>query len=372
VKLQQFKNFLSSSSRVFQGSEGAVAPDSRGLWEEWVVGRSLCTFRSVDLGNVEKGARDDVLEMMVAQWVPYPRPEYHAEVLGGRSLVWVWDGDKRRAESSRLNALPDRIIPETLVRPQQADFEELDDGTAVDLVTCLDGCEGRAWREGQLVASRWWPEVPSLQDWNRFLLTVDRAPHAAVDAPQEQEVPTSSHWQPSDLLRSLAGSEARQLAVLVAVFALVSAYQLGLIIYGAAASSGLESKIETLNQSVTPILEAREAAYEYQEAANSLARLHNAPLQMEFIVSIQDLLKAAEDQGHELSLAGWHYQASGDAIITIETASVSASELLSLFESLAWMEEQRVVDDVAPNRLRVEAQLVTDWRFEQDPAAGEA
>jgi len=364
VKLQQFRNFLSSSCRIFQDEEGALAPDTRALWEEWVVGRSLCAFRSVDVGNIENRARKEVLDMMVAQWVPFQKPEYHVETSGALARIWVWDGERRRLESEKLKAIPDRIIPESLVRPRaETAVADQPDEAAVDLVACLSGFEGRAWLGDQIVASRWWPHIPSLLSWNRFLLTVDQAPVAAVPEAIEQSERKTESPSRQELLKTLLGSELRQLALMFALFAIFSSYQLGVFAYAALSSAGLEESIVRLNNEVGSVLSARESAREYEAAVADLARLHTTPLQIEFISRVQALIASAGESNEEVSLAGWNYEDSGAVVITVHSESMTASKLLSLFETQPWLQDLRVVDDLAPNRLNVEGKLTPGWQF---------
>src|SRR3546814_11116933 len=52
----------------------------------------------------------------------------------------------------------------------------------VALVALDEGYEGRVWRRNVLVASIWWPDLPSLAQWNGFLRGAGRTPMDAVPA----------------------------------------------------------------------------------------------------------------------------------------------------------------------------------------------
>ena len=54
-----------------------------------------------------------------------------------------------------------RYLPETLAQLP------LDNGAR--LVSGLSGFEGQIWRKQNLVASRWWPQIPQETDWNGFI-----------------------------------------------------------------------------------------------------------------------------------------------------------------------------------------------------------
>jgi hypothetical protein len=77
--------------------------------------------------------------------------------------VWTWDtaiGDARSASERRrrggIGAMPESIARTGAQHGRR-------------LVRCLEGVEGEVWSNGVLVASRWWPEPPSPQDWALFV-----------------------------------------------------------------------------------------------------------------------------------------------------------------------------------------------------------
>lgn len=81
-----------------------------------------------------------------------------------------------------------RYLPETLAQLP------LDNGAR--LVSGLSGVEGQIWREQNLVASRWWPQVPQEKDWNGFIRaaqeslgTLDFPLPAAVQVPWRNDLP---------------------------------------------------------------------------------------------------------------------------------------------------------------------------------------
>jgi hypothetical protein len=54
-----------------------------------------------------------------------------------------------------------RRLPESLCRKSMTN--------GVRLVKCISGIEGQVWHESQLVASRWWHDQPSSENWDSFL-----------------------------------------------------------------------------------------------------------------------------------------------------------------------------------------------------------
>src|SRR3546814_20020962 len=85
-------------------------------------------------------------------------------------MVWAWSQrDAQAVLDDDGGEPPRRIVPESLfVGSALADD--------VALVALDEGYEGRVWRRNVLVASIWWPDLPSLAPWHGFLRGAGRTP----------------------------------------------------------------------------------------------------------------------------------------------------------------------------------------------------
>lgn len=132
-----------------------------------IVARSLCRFLRVAYGSLPAADRRRHLEVQLAAWAPFPEPG-HALIEGARGCaVFAWD-ERALAERARNAGLPwppPRIWPETLfvAPPDTAGHEAV-----LRLVPCREGCEAQVWQEGELIASRWWPQWPDEEAWQNF------------------------------------------------------------------------------------------------------------------------------------------------------------------------------------------------------------
>jgi len=155
--------------------EGVRAGQGRG--ELQVLARALCRFRWVPYVAVPPGERRAYVRLQLLAWSPFGDSGY--ALVNGRdgAMAFAWDqrAFEQRALAAGLPAQPARTLPETLLLPAQQD--------GVVLQACSTGVEAQVWRNRQLVASRWWLEVPDSAAWLNFQRSAGVAPGAQVEQP---------------------------------------------------------------------------------------------------------------------------------------------------------------------------------------------
>ncbi len=88
----------------------------------------------------------------------------------GELSVWTWDASALARAVGKAGV---RAMPETLAR------EGLENG--LRLVRCFAGFEGEVWDRGELLSTRWWRSIPSIEEWRGFLAGArTESPAAAV------------------------------------------------------------------------------------------------------------------------------------------------------------------------------------------------
>jgi len=110
------------------------------------------------------------------------------------------------------------------------------------------------------------------------------------------------------------------------------------------------------------VLEARDSALAALDAIENIATLHSGPLQLQYLSDLLAHLAQAREAGKDVELMAWDYAQSGVAI-SVAAETLSAAELLSVFESIPWLQAPRVDDDPVRGRMRVTGGLVEGWRF---------
>ena len=161
--LQSFTPTL--TGLLSDGSSRSVRAGKRFSPTLTLISRRSCVFRRAALTGRTRAARM-AAALKAEQELQFASPRsYVAMDMDGanRAGVWTWDTGAGEARSGKEKALRAGVgaLPETVAR------EGLDQG--VRLVRCLEGVEGEVWSDGALVASRWWPEPPSPQEWSLFV-----------------------------------------------------------------------------------------------------------------------------------------------------------------------------------------------------------
>lgn len=207
--------------------------------------------------------------MAVNRWAPFPDPQAHVQWVGDSAMVWAWSQrDTLAVLDEDAGEPPRRIVPESLyVGSALADD--------VALVALDEGFEGRVWQRNVLAASIWWPELPSLAQWNAFLRGAGRAPMSAVPGSEQTAVADAPwHVVQGANLSDIWGRH-RVLAVQVAMALVIAAlcYPLAGIVRLAIAQASVEREIASQDASLQAILSARDQAERDAQAAQALLDL---------------------------------------------------------------------------------------------------
>lgn len=255
---------------------------------EAVVPRAACTHFRLALPALAAGERAAALELAVRRVAPMPEPRYAALWQGGAAQVWVLD-ERTAAEAAET----ERLLAESALLPPPAEPE------GARLLAVAGGVEGQVWREGGLIASRFWPQTPDADAWARFLRAAG-LPLAEVPPLQTLARQAEPWGQPARRGRWAA-------AQLEAAFWRGSAVLLGLLLgwpllagsLWAGAAALQEHRLNELRAASAPLIAAREQAERAQARLDALARLGAGPLDAVLLADLRERLPA-EDR-----LLGW-------------------------------------------------------------------
>lgn len=157
----------------------AGAASRLALGERIELPRGLCHFDvlrlSADLAKSVKAVR--AAELAARTRSPFKKAG--VRLVWGRTVVcaWTWP----------LDRIPDSVSPDAVLIPETLRHDPLD---GLHLRRCREGFEGQLWREGDLVASRWWPHHPGLNDFQSF------ARGAGAAAPVDPPTATDPQFRP--------------------------------------------------------------------------------------------------------------------------------------------------------------------------------
>jgi len=139
-------------------ASGVLAPILSNLF---ILSRGRCGFTRIKLASNNRSGLQ-AAKFQAARNKRFTQTKVRIEHDNKISLsagVWSWDSAKTVSDGTDLTKV--RVLPETLAR------KPLDKGAR--LVRCIDGVEGEIWQDATLLASRWWPKVPALREWQLFL-----------------------------------------------------------------------------------------------------------------------------------------------------------------------------------------------------------
>lgn len=312
---------------------GSVSTPESGFGRrEWVLSRPLYHFARFELKSVPRAQRPQALQLQIRQWAPFVRANSYLLWEQDSALVWAWDADAVDAAmtASGLRSRGITVIPETLLQQRRTN------GTF--LVTCLEGCEGQAWREGVLTVSRWWSAPPGENAWLSFqrdagISPGDQSPR--VPAPEPLQL-AERPWSKSEALDKAAeyGVKGEQW--------MLPAAALGLFVcsvwYGAQVVklrmgvSERNAELQSLNARAEPVMAARGQALDALARIRSLhAALDRYPDQVNLMAKVAEALPADgtyltewefQNGRLKLQIASANKLASSDYIKRLEAAGV--------------------------------------------------
>lgn len=274
----------------------------------WVVSRALCGFRVFSLPGTSRTDLKGFAAIKAREWAPYAEVGYHAHLTRDAARIWVWDAGRVREAMLTMGVKTGRVaaLPEAALQARASD--------GLHLVTCLEGLEGQLWSHGELQASRWWPEMPSLEQWLEFR----RASGLTVDALKGSPPAENPPWRRRPWTNSGGGSgtgmERRAPEAFVAgagVLLAAYSYLSGSLAHDAMSMSAVEKRLRIAEQWSAPAIAERSQALANREFLDNFAQLDPYPSQFTLFARVAEKLPANGSR-----IIAWSYQ-NGDLQFTI-------------------------------------------------------
>ncbi len=320
------------------------------------MSRALCLYARLTVPKELAAAkREAALRLKILEWSPYASPGLLIDWAESDAGVWIWDSLKVE-EAIRAEGLdPKRVtvLPETALAEPQAEGARIVDG--------LEGLEGQAWRQGRLIASRWWPALPGAEEWRRFQRAAALAPGRQSVEPPEPE-PTV--WRQESWVRSrrpllaLVNEAGRtRLAIAAAiVLALPLVYEGAALAHLKVRSKNAEASLAQLRQRAEPVLRARTAAETALDCVRALLQLDPYPDQLAMLAKVGGQLPP-----NGTALGDWSFQ-NGELRFTLTHQNpLDSSYYVRLFEALQIFERVRAEPQGDGRTLVIQAKVRPQW-----------
>jgi len=347
--------FLFSPRRYFQKKDSA-APKTVGGWgkRQWIVSRSLCLYRRFVLEDVPPGEMTGALNLRIQQWSPFEETGRYVVWDKKRAHVWIWDEVLCREARVEAGVKKTRVLPETVLHPSRE--------KGLYFISCLEGVEAQVWQDNRLMASRWWGESPTEDEWARFLLANDLNPNLQKLDPQEPE------WLKRPWGRSSGGRarlslwhERAWLYLGLAGFSFLLVWQGASTWKWRQAAMALEERAAALTAEMEPGLEARAKAMEALSDVEKLLALDVYPHQIQLMA-----VAAEKFPAKGMRLVEWRYN-KGHLTFTVqgqEKKDLDPRYYVKAYQEVPFFKDVSAEEGSQPNHLVVET-TVTPKKQEQ-------
>ena len=316
--LSKLRQLFSGKPNVIQTREGVVRLSAASARPHWIVGRSLCLYRSEDLSGVPRSKRRGALELKLPVWSPFERTGYHCVWSGGSAMVWFWDEDEigpgaaRGAHRSEARGhAAQHVRPETLFYPRKPD--------GVHLQPCREGFELQHWRGDVLVDAFWFPERPHEGQLQWFLgreeSTAPDGPPALAPAVSEAAI-APEPWPVSRTPGEWVEANERTLvAVCLLALFLAAVWHEARFWKIRHLEAEAAAELIRMQDRIGPLLEARNEFVRQRRTNLALRALLHEPSQAHVMGVVDRALPSAEAEFRE-----WRYQQRELRVIVTDPA----------------------------------------------------
>jgi hypothetical protein len=266
------------------------------------------------------------LSLMVRRWSPFAATGFAAQWVGNKASVYAWDASQITDAITAAGLDPARctIWPETFFRAPAID--------GARLAVMSEGLESQAWRQGLLIATRWWPATPSPRDWLLFLrsASVDLT-QSGTDIPGATESEllvapwTVATTQITDIWSLVQNNQAA--AIAAAVIAAPFLYFLTEAAVLSVSTLRAESAISGMSAANQSVRTDRTSALTNLDAADSYLSLENMPSQFELIAAAADLIK-----DRRVNISDWIFDNGNLELVLQADRAMEAPFFIEAFE----------------------------------------
>lgn len=321
-----------------------------------MIPRSVCVFTRTRLAdNNAKAKTAATLSVAYQQGFNDARTRLEQDAADPLNVgIWSWDG--ALDSPGRAGAASVRAIPETMAR------ETMEDGAR--LARCLDGVEGQVWRDGSLVASRWWLTEPSDREWTHFLRVAK-----AIDGPAPIKTPAPTDValrkdlpfvdrDPANL--QIMFAPHRLAMALCGVIGFFAAIEIAQIVTHERAAAAIETRIEQAIVANESAVAARRQALAAKAQIEDLSTFGDPDGGMEAMLAILEALPGEKARLNNFRLRDEQIEAR----LTLEDASeMDISALIAELEENSALSEvfgERVKDNIVTVRAKIQIFPSTD------------
>lgn len=278
----------------------------------WVPARKYLKHATFSIpGQLSERQKDSALSLKVEAWSPFDDTGYAVAWSGNVACVFAWDKKQVQSQIREFGYDPIKckVIPEAFIR------HNISDG--LRLVRCVNGVEGQFWKDGILMASRWWQKTPPVNDWYLFSrIAGQQAGNGLPDIIEPVWLDKAWHEKPNsgDLISYVINYQPARVFATVLLILPVTFFLAQTTTY-MAQNWLINKEIAAIEGASQSIRASRLNALIALEAAEDISSLHKYPHQIEILARAHSLLYE-----HGVTLLSWEYD-SGDLEFGLDLSS---------------------------------------------------
>ncbi len=337
--------------RFLQGTKKTETPSNSLGVLQWVLSRPMYRFHVFDLAQVPSKNRSQALRLELNQWTPFTNSDYYVGWHDKQALVWCWDADKIKQAIKVQGLKPQRarILPESVLQTP------IESGLA--LCRCHEGFEGQFWREAHLRNSRWWPQLPTQEEWLMFQrdagISSDEQ-HVMPPEPCESPLNTKPWVNESGSADDRIIQLERLSMALGMLFLLAPTLWYGFGLYKVQRSSALlHAQQIQLRQKADPILEARSKALSLLERVNELRALSPYPEQLSLMAKIAQVLP--RDKSY---IKDWNFELGQLKITLASPVDISTTLLIGALQQVGQFKNVKALPGRDPKIVQFQMDVI--------------
>jgi hypothetical protein len=310
-----------------------------------VIPREACVFVGLDVTSIPVKRREGYAALALRRQLPFQPASVHVVVDGHWAMAWGWP---QNDPTERWPA-DGEFLPEALLRGNPRD-----EGAALESMS--DGVDARLWRNGRLVASRWYPAPPGQEAWRTFLRGAGWPNEIPVPDPEPAEW-RDQPWgrnATASILPERFGDLRRPLLVAasLAAAALVG-WPLGQGLRLQAALGQTESEIAALRDELGSVLDAKNAAETDAAAAEALLGLEPDVNQLAAMAAVDAGLGPAG-----LRLTEWDFQVGRGLRIVVSGAAADPERMVQALMDAGIFDDVRIEPGSQAGQMVFNARIV--------------
>lgn len=295
IWLQKLRSRLITRFSIKQQlvSDGRVCCLERAmLTQQFLIGRDLCHYACIDLGNVQKSKRIQALSQKIKLLSSWGDPAFAVAWQGAVAQVWFWSVSEVDSVLKTGNQDPGLFLykPEFL---SEVMFWEKANQDGLYLYKANCGVDAQLWKQGLLIASQWFPSAPALTQLQRFA-RAHGIGYLVTELPILQPGFSEKPWDGvvSSLLDHLFDRRSQVLIYAGAFSLLAASLQLTSVARWYSEVGALQQQTDELSRSAEPLLTARSNARNAQQNAEKISKLFSLPEPLAIQQSVQQAFPA--------------------------------------------------------------------------------